>query len=316
MKILVVGGAGYVGGHLVNSLLRAGHDVRVIDKLIYDDLFLKPVPFKNVDINNFDELNSHFDWAEVVVWLAALVGDSACSLNPNLTLKTNVESVRYLVTNFKKRVIFLSTCSVYGAQDGILDELSNLNPLSLYAESKIQAEEIIQTNSDNYLIFRLGTLYGISDTYSRLRADLVVNILTMRAFFNKQIEVFGGPQYRPLLHVKDVGSLISNSINSTKSGIYNLHSENLNILEIAEKVCDQVKNVVLQKTDISFQDARNYKVSSEKAIKDLGFTPSLLVTDGIREILELVSDGRIPDVNNPRFSNANALERFIRIAKF
>ena len=113
-----------------------------------------------------------------------------------------------VVSNNQKRIIFLSTCSVYGAQDGLLDEESSINPLSEYASSKIQAEEYLKDT--NSVIFRLGTLFGISDEFSRIRLDLVVNILVTKALTDEKLTVFGGEQWRPLLHVNDVANAIEN----------------------------------------------------------------------------------------------------------
>ena len=150
------------------------------------------------------------DKNDAVIWLAALVGDGACAINPELTFEINAESVRFLAQNFKKRIVFLSTCSVYGAQEGLLDETSTINPLSEYASSKVQAEEYLQDS--NAIIFRLGTLFGISDEFSRIRLDLVVNILVTKAFTEGKLTVFGGDQWRPLLHVTDVANAISHTI--------------------------------------------------------------------------------------------------------
>lgn len=201
-KVLVAGGAGYVGGYLVDAAIEAGHQVRVFDKLVYEDAYLKDVDFAYGDINDIEALKPHLDWADTVVWLAAFVGDPACALNPALTMETNVESVKNLVANFSGRIIFPSTCSVYGAQDGLLDESSPFDPLSLYAESKIAAEKVLLAAPNETLIFRLGTLFGLSDTYSRLRVDLVLNVLTIRAVREKQMSVFGGQQFRlSLIHI-------------------------------------------------------------------------------------------------------------------
>lgn len=307
-KVLVAGGAGYVGGFLVDAALDAGHEVRVFDKLVYEDAYLKDIDFIYGDINDIESLKPHLDWADTVVWLAAFVGDPACALNPELTMETNVGSVKSLVANFSGRIIFPSTCSVYGAQDGLLDESSPFDPLSLYAESKIAAEKVLLEAPNETLIFRLGTLFGLSDTYSRLRVDLVLNVLTIRAVREKQMSVFGGQQFRPLLHVRDVATAMVPHIDTHATGIYNLHTENLTIIELAERIQEVVPGAVLKITESSFQDARNYAVSSDKARNELGFAPKWSVMDGIHEIYNAISQNRIPDVSLPRFSNVAALQ--------
>ena len=166
MNILIVGGAGYVGGGIVDNL-KNKHNVTIYDSLIYEESYRKDVNFIYGDIREKDKLLPLFDQNDAVIWLAALVGDGACSINPDLTYEINSESVKFLAQNFKKRIIFLSTCSVYGAQDGLLDEESSINPLSEYASSKIQAEEYLKDT--NSVIFRLGTLFGISDEFSKGR---------------------------------------------------------------------------------------------------------------------------------------------------
>jgi nucleoside-diphosphate-sugar epimerase len=312
-RILVVGGAGYVGGFLVDQLILNGYTVRVIDKLLYDDSYLKQVDFRNIDINDSKLLYSDLEWADVIIWLAALVGDPACALNPSLTFRTNVESLKNVIGKLNKRLIFLSTCSVYGAQEGVLSENSSLNPLSIYAESKIEAENIISENLSDYVIFRLGTLFGVSDDYARLRADLVVNVLTIRAFYDSKMEVFGGEQFRPLLHVRDVSNGIIRAINSKATGVFNLHTENLSVLDIAEKVKRIIPKSIITKTKVSFQDSRNYRVSSDKAIRELGFSPKYDVNDGIKQVAEILESGRIRDITIPRFSNALALDLIHKI---
>lgn len=286
----------------------AGHDIRVFDKLVYEDAYLKKVSFFYGDVNDSEALLPHLDWAEVVIWLAAVVGDPACALNPQLTVDTNVEAVKTLVANFSGRIIFPSTCSVYGAQEGLLSEDSSFDPLSLYAETKIAAEKVLLEAPNETLIFRLGTLYGLSDTYSRLRVDLVLNVLTIRAIREGNMSVFGGKQYRPLLHVRDVATAMVPGIASSATGVFNLHGENMTILQLAEKIQEQVPNAVLKISESTFQDARNYAVSSEKAQRELGFKPQWNVSEGIAEIATAVREFRIPDVNVARFSNVAALK--------
>jgi nucleoside-diphosphate-sugar epimerase len=306
-KILIVGGAGYVGGWLTDEAIRDGHEVRVIDNLTYEDSYLKNVDFVFGDVLDFDLIKNNLSWADTVVWLAALVGDPACAINPSLTKKINVDSVKNLVDNFDGRVIFPSTCSVYGAQNGLLDEESTVGPLSLYAASKLEAENILLKSNATPLIFRLGTLFGISDTYARLRVDLVLNVLTIRAVLEGTMSVFGGEQYRPLLHVKDVATAVIPHLNDSTSGIYNLRTENVTILQLAERIQKIVSKVKIEQTEISFQDARNYRVSTDKVNKELKFVPRYTIENGIQEVANAITQKRIKDVGNPKFNNSESL---------
>lgn len=306
-KVLVAGGAGYVGGHMVDAILAAGHEVRVTDTLLYEDAYLKPVPFFFADIRDRRAMKEHYLWADVVVFLAGMVGDPACALNPSRTHQVNVSAVEDLVADFGGRIIFPSTCSVYGAQDGLLTEDSQVNPLSLYAETKLVAEQILLDRAGESLIFRLGTLYGLSDTYARLRVDLVLNVLTIRAVLEGVMSVFGGQQYRPLLHVRDVATAAVPELETGSVGIFNLASENTTILDLAERIQRVQTASTIELTDLSFQDARNYRVSVLRAQNELGFRPNWSIEDGIREVAQAVQDKRIPNVGLPRFSNVLAL---------
>lgn len=308
-KVLVVGGAGYVGGFLTDKLIQSGAEVTVYDNLTYEDMYLKSVEFVNGDILEYAKINKLLKKFDTVIWLAALVGDPACAINPNLTLRTNTEAVSNLVSNFDGKIIFPSTCSVYGAQENLLTEESETKPLSLYAESKIQAERILLKNgSDRALIFRLGTLFGISDQHARLRVDLVLNLLTIRAVLEGQMSVFGGKQYRPLLHVRDVTTAIIPNLTNEKSGIFNLGCENITIADLADRISALVPDSSVAYSELSFQDSRNYKVSINRAIQDLGFKAQYSVEDGITEVAAAVISGRIKNVNNPRYSNSEALK--------
>jgi nucleoside-diphosphate-sugar epimerase len=305
MKVLVVGGAGYVGGGIVDKLSQ-NHEVTVYDSLVYETSYRKNVNFILGDIREYDKLNKILNNFDVVIWLAALVGDGACSINPELTYEINSESIKNLVTNFDKRIVFLSTCSVYGAQDGVLTEESETNPLSEYASSKLLGEQYLKDS--NSIIFRLGTLFGISDQFSRVRLDLVVNILTAKALMEKKISVFGGDQWRPLLHVKDVANAIDQTVDTSLNGIYNLHYKNYKIIDIAEKIKEKIGDVEIDITPMSFEDARNYQVSSEKLEKESKFKAQIGLEQGIDEIYELILNNRIKDINDPRYSNQNFLK--------
>ena len=307
MNILVVGGAGYVGGGIVDKLKQT-HNVTVYDSLIYEESYRKDVNFVYGDIRSHDKLLPLLKENDAVIWLAALVGDGACSINPELTFEINSESVKFLANNFDKRIIFLSTCSVYGAQEGLLNESSSINPLSEYASSKVQAEEYL--SDSNAIIFRLGTLFGISDEFSRIRLDLVVNILVTKALTEGKLTVFGGEQWRPLLHVVDVANAIAHTIESDVTGIFNLHYKNFKIIDIAQAIIEKVPSASIETTPIKFQDARNYQVSSEKLYKESGFKASTNLSKGIEEIYNLISNNRIKNVHHNRYSNQNFLEEY------
>ena len=307
MNILVVGGAGYVGGGIVDKLKQT-HIVTVYDSLIYEESYRKDVNFVYGDIRNHDKLLPLLKENDAVIWLAALVGDGACSINPELTFEINSESVKFLANNFDKRIIFLSTCSVYGAQEGLLDESSSINPLSEYASSKVQAEEYL--SDSNAIIFRLGTLFGISDEFSRIRLDLVVNILVTKALTEGKLTVFGGEQWRPLLHVVDVANAIAHTIESDITGIFNLHYKNFKIVDIAKAIIEKVPSASIETTPMKFQDARNYQVSSEKLYKESGFKASTNLAKGIEEVYDLISNNRIKNVQHNRYSNQNFLEEY------
>ena len=307
MNVLVVGGAGYVGGGIVDKL-KENHSVTVYDSLIYEESYRKDVKFVYGDIRDHEKLLELLNSNDAVIWLAALVGDGACAINPELTFQINSESVKFLAENFKKRIVFLSTCSVYGAQEGMLDESSSINPLSEYASSKVQAEEYLQNS--NAIIFRLGTLFGISDEFSRIRLDLVVNILVTKALSEGKLTVFGGDQWRPLLHVNDVANAINHTLENEVTGVFNLHYKNFKIIDIANKIIEKVPTATIETTPMKFQDARNYQVSSEKLFNKTGFRAQVDLSTGIDEVYQLISSKRIKDVNHIRYSNQNFLEKY------
>ena len=307
MKVLIVGGAGYVGGGIVD-LLSKDNEVTVYDSLIYENSYRKNVNFIFGDIRDYKKINNILKEYDAVIWLAALVGDGACAINPALTHEINSETVKNLVKNFKGKIVFLSTCSVYGAQEGVLDENSEVNPLSEYASSKLVAEKYLE--DADAIIFRLGTLFGVGDQFSRIRLDLVVNILTTKAYIDKKMSVFGGEQWRPLLHVKDVANAIGHTLDTQTNGIFNLHYKNFKIIEIANEIKNKMSDVEIETTPLPFQDARNYQVSSDKLKEVTGFEAVVDLSQGINEMHQLISSNRIKNINDPRYSNQNFLQTY------
>jgi nucleoside-diphosphate-sugar epimerase len=308
MKVLVVGGAGYVGGAVTDVLLQRKHDVRVFDALLYEEAYRKPIYFIYGDVRAPEKLVPHLRWADAVIWLAALVGDGACALNPEVSVAINQESVRWLADHFDGRIVFMSTCSVYGAQDKVLDERSPVNPLSVYASTKLAAESYLE--SKNAIIFRLGTLFGVGDLFSRIRLDLVVNTLTVRAHRYGKISVFGGDQFRPLLHVADAAVAAVENLETSRRGVFNLQRQNVRIIDLAYQVRNHFPDLVIETTPMKFQDARNYRVSSDKAKETFGFAPAHSIDDGIEDIKSLVDSRRLCDVDNPRYTNQAFLSMF------
>jgi nucleoside-diphosphate-sugar epimerase len=300
-NILIVGGAGYVGGAITDLIQQSNYNVRVYDALLYEDSFRKPVDFIFGDVRDTEKLSQQLKWADAVVWLAAIVGDGACQINPSLTKAINQDSVAWLADNYDGRIVFMSTCSVYGAQDKELDETSPTNPLSIYAQTKLEAEKYLKHK--NAIIFRLGTLFGVGDLYSRIRLDLVVNILTVRAYLEGKISVFGGDQFRPLLHVKDVARAVLMNLETDHKGIYNLARQNVRISDLAYQVRMHFPDLLIETTDMPFQDTRNYRVSAKKAFDTFGFKSVHSIDEGIEELKYLVETKRIKDLKSPRYSN-------------
>lgn len=296
-----------MGGALTDIIQEYSYkyNFRVFDNLMYEESYRKPVEFVYGNILDTKHVKEQLEWADAVIWLAAIVGDGACKLDEEYTRKTNEYTVKWLAENFKGRIIFPSTCSVYGAQnDVLLTEESNAEPLSLYAYTKLRSEEHLK-NSDA-VIFRLGTLFGLSDDYSRIRMDLVVNVMTVRGYTAGKISVFGGQQYRPLLHVRDAARGMVEALEYPKlekAEIFNIMHENMRIADLAFKIKDHFPNIEIEQTEIPFEDTRNYKVVADKLKEKMGFTTRLSIDNGIEQIKKLLVDQRIRDIHNPRYSN-------------
>lgn len=312
-KILIAGGAGYVGGYMTDLLNKNGENVTVYDNLIYESRFLKNVQFIYGDIRDREKLRKVLPEFDVVIWLAAIVGDGACAVDPFLTQSINEDTVKWLVDNYSGKIIFPSTCSVYGINNELIDESAPPNPLSMYAITKLAAEQYIVGYHKNYLIFRLGTLYGLGDEHSRIRLDLVTNILTQKATFGEPLTVFGGDQWRPLLHVREVAEATLFGLKRNITGLFNLSAENYRIREIAEEIQKIIPNTSVVYQDLKFEDHRNYRVTSD-AYRKLGWTPKHNMSEGIREMHLVIKEQRIKDLNDPIYYNAHYLnERLNRL---
>lgn len=309
-KVLVVGGAGYIGGGVTDYLIANKIPFTVYDNLTYENHYLKPVEFIHGDIRDHSKLKKLLPKYSHVIWLAALVGDGACAIKPKLTKEINQESLEWLSHNYNGRIIFTSTCSVYGAHDKPVHEKSPTNPLSAYAKTKLAAEKALQ--GKNALIFRLGTAYGISDHFSRIRMDLAVNYMTMNAIKKGALTVFGGKQWRPFIHVNDIAKNIVKNIDTKHKGIFNIATFNLNIINLAQKIKKHT-NCQVNTTPQKFQDNRNYFADVSKAIKAGVFDKKTerTIEHGIKEIKKLVLDNRVNDLEHEFYCNEKRIMSII-----
>ena len=210
------------------------------------------------------------------------------------------------------RFVYASSCSVYGASSDILDERSALSPVSLYARAKIGCERALQAlNGPDFhpVILRLATVYGLS---FRPRFDLVINLLTSKAVCERQITVFGGDQWRPFVHVTDVGRAVVRCLEAplanVKGCVYNVGSDeqNYTISQIGDLIHELIPEAQLVRRE-NDADQRDYHVSFGKIRRELGFVPEKTVEDGVREIESALRTGRIADCTDKRYSNIKAL---------
>lgn len=311
-KVLVVGGAGYIGGLTVDVLTDQDHTVHVLDNLMYEPRFLKKVPFFNRDIRVTDELVHlcRTEKYDSIIWLAALVGDSACSADTTLTNEINYEALKRFVAStadLTYHMVFMSTCSVYGAQEGLLDEMSPTSPLSTYAITKLKSESVVKQRA-SHTIQRLGTVYGVGDPYSRLRLDLVVNVLVVNAIQEGSINIMGGQQWRPIISVRDVAGYTAEAAIRHIHGTYVLACENCTISEMGTRVANSIPGTTILNKPMKKEDERNYKVNTAKADQTYHYKCQQKIEHAVPEIAKLIQDNRIVDVTDETYHNG----KFVR----
>ncbi|MBI1802428.1 MAG: NAD-dependent epimerase/dehydratase family protein [Chloroflexi bacterium] len=320
--ILAIGGAGYIGSILVRRLLERGYQVTVLDALIYGDDSIKDLygtprfEFIKGDLRDIECVVNAMQGIDAVVHLGALVGDPACAIDERLTLEINLAATRMIAEVAKglgvERFIFASTCSVYGASDELLDEKSGLNPVSLYARSKIASEQVLMRMADREFaptILRFATIFGLSP---RQRFDLVVNLLAARAAAGEPVVIMGGQQWRPFIHVADAAEAITRCleapVSAVRGEILNVGSdrENYQIAQIGELIQQVIPTVTIV-TKGEDPDQRNYRVSFQKFRERVNFVPAHTVRDSITELKTAVEQGLIGDYRDPKYSNYKTL---------
>lgn len=306
MRVLVVGGCGYIGSLVVDRLIEEGHNVTVYDNLLYEERYMKNVAFIFGCITETDKLAALASDYDFVIWLAALVGDPACEVDKELTQKLNYEAVRDFcnVADPKIKLIYYSTCSVYGISEGILTEESPVNPISAYAVTKYAAEEPVLKRGG--IVFRLGTVFGLSDTYSRIRLDLVVNVMTMKAFLDKELTVNGGNQWRPIISVIDIAEFTVRAVITYKPGVYILSYRNITIDQLGHEIAELTGSRLI-KNALPYQDLRNYIADGTKAIQTFNYQPKITVAEEVYRLYKIFSENRIKDLFSLKYHNGQYL---------
>lgn len=321
-RVLVVGGGGYVGSALVPRLLEDGYTVRVLDLLLFGEEPLRPylsdpnLELLRVDFRQVDQVVTAMRGVDTVVHLGGLVGDPACSVDPDLTAEVNVDYTRLIAEVAKgegvSRFVFASSCSVYGASDDLLDEASPLNPVSLYARSKIASESVLFDMAGRTFaptMLRFGTIYGLS---GRSRFDLVVNLLTAKAVTDGKITVFGGDQWRPFVHVEDaaraVAMVLAAPIDAVGNQIFNVGSDDQNatlgdVGRLVQRVVPEADYIDSGRDG----DRRNYRVDFSKIRDRLGFTPHWSLEEGVRQVADAILSGKVGDYRDPAYNNVRVL---------
>lgn len=310
VKLLVTGGAGYLGCVLVSELLKRNCSVKVLDLMLHGyQPILDEVEFIKGDVRDVDLMDKLTSDVDVCIHLAAIVGDTACDLNKDLATRTNYLATKNLAELCKKKnikFVFASTCSVYGAQpEAIITEESPVAPLSIYSLTKLAAEERILRLSDKEfkpIIFRMGTIHGYSN---RMRFDLVGNLFIAKALNDEKIVVYGGNQYRPLPHIRDAANAYISAIQVDASGIFNLGGINYKILDLAKTVASIIPCKIEAYEEMA--DKRNYKVSSEKAYKTFGITFNRGIEESVKEITQAFSSGIIKNYKGQVYVNAKRM---------
>ena len=290
MKILVTGGAGYIGSVLVPRLLAEGHKVTVLDNFLYEQNSLAQCcsdPFfevHRVDCRNLKELQPHLKDPEVIIPLAGLVGVPAGNLNSFdahwLNLNGQLELFKCL--SKEQLVIMPTTESSYGKNDKECNEETTLNPLSTYARHKVHVEKAL-IERGNSISLRLATAFGMSP---RMRLDLLVNDFTWRALKDRAFVVFEGKYRRTCVHVIDISRAFIHALNNLKPGIFNVGAVTLSKISLCEEIKKQVPDFTYVEAEyLSDSDQRDYIVSDTK-IRATGFAPIVTLEQGIMELLK------------------------------
>jgi len=322
MRVLVTGGAGYLGTALSGALLDGGHEVRALDSLLHGG---EPVvhllgrdryDFARGDVRDAGAVRAALEGVDAVVHLAAVVGDPACAKAPDLAREVNLGASVALFEAARGagvgRFVFASTCSNYGKMRSTVElatEEQELRPVSLYAETKVAVERALLGASPGRTaptVLRFATLYGLSP---RMRFDLTVNEFTMVLARGRKLTVFGEQFWRPYVHVRDAARAIALVLGAAPEAVggrvFNVGDtgENYRKLDLVELLRARVPAAAVDFVHRA-EDPRDYKVSFARIAADLGFAVTRRVPGGIREIAAAVEAGFFADADDARYRNA------------
>ena len=315
MRVLVTGGAGYLGSRVSTHLIESGIEVVVLDKLVYGGEGLLHLLdhrcFRLIvgDIRDGKTLRDAMKGVEAVVHLAAIVGEEACQVDPENTVSVNDSGTRDVVRMAEetgaRRFIFLSTCSNYGisSSENLADEDTPLRPLSLYAETKVRGEQTVLSvrhGNMTVCVLRLSTLCGVS---GRMRFNLLLNEMARAAVRGEKITVYAPQAWRPFLHIRDAARVIEHCLEvageSIGGEVFNVVGENLQKKHMIELVLKHFPGtpVEIKETGGKTQDLRDYRVSAERITRKIQFRPERTIEQAFLEVASAVRQGAFPDAN-------------------
>lgn len=320
MKILVLGGAGYVGSAVVRDLLHHGHEVTVFDLMLFGAESMVPYldreDFQLVrgDVRSTQDLDAVMPGHDGVILLAAIVGEPACNRDKDNTLATNLGGARNAIAAAQKhnvpRFVFASTCSNYGVADTDtpVAEDGRLNPISIYSETKVTAEqELLAAASDTFCptVLRLSTAFGVS---ARMRFDLLVSDFTLAAHREGKVVIYGEQFWRPFVHINDIATAMRMTLEADADvvggEVFNVggNSNNTQKIELGKSVQKHLAGTELEFVRRN-EDPRSYRVDFTKVKQTLGFTPKWSIDDGIVEVRDCLASGVWPDPMDGRYKN-------------